>query len=102
MGEEQRDCTLYIALLVDEMYIQRFEPVNLYSSLEMWQLVELSFLLSPIKVLSPVCTQSFHLSQWDAINPIGLVELVGESCGFEFLGKLLALFLGDGNNVGLN
>lgn len=102
MGEEQRDCTLYIALLVHEMYIQRLEPVNLYSSLEIWQLVELSFLLSPIEILPPIGDQSFHVSQRGAIIPLGLVQLVGECCNFKFLDKPLALFLGDGDGVGFN
>ncbi len=102
MREEQRDCTVYIALLVHEMYIQRFEAVDLYGGLEVWQLVELSFLLSPIKVFSPVGSQSFHISQGGAIVPAGLVELVREGCGFKFLAKSLALFLRDGDSVGLN
>lgn len=102
MGEEQRDCTLYIALLVHEVYIQRFESLNLYSRLEIWQLVELSFLLSPIEFLPPISTQSFHVSQRGAIIPLGLVKLVGEGCGFKFLDKSLALFLRDGDGVGFN
>ena len=93
MGEEQRDCSLHIALLIQKMYIQRFEPVDLYGCLEVWQLIELSFLFPPIETLSPVCSQSFHVSQWSAIVPARLVELVGEGCGFKFLGKSLALFL---------
>ena len=39
MGEEQRNCTIYIALLVHEMDVQRFEAVDVYSGLEIWQLV---------------------------------------------------------------
>lgn len=102
MGEEQRDCTLYIAPLVHEMYVQRFESVNLYSSLEIGQLVELCFLLSPIESLPPIGAQSFHVSQRSAIIPSGLVKLIGEGCGFKFLDKPLALFLGDGNGEGFN
>lgn len=102
MGEEQRDCTLYIALLVHEVYIQRFKSLHLYSRLEIWQLVELSFLLSPIEFLPPISTQSFHVSQRGAIIPLGLVKLVGEGCGFKFLDKSLALFLRDGDGVGFN
>ena len=102
MREEQRDCPLDIALLIHEMYIQGIKPIDLYSSLEVGQLIELSFLLSPIKVLFPVCTQSFHISQRCAIIPSGLVELVGEGCGFELLDQSLALFLGDGDCVWLN
>ena len=73
MGEEQRDRAFYIALVVHKMYIQRFEPVNLYSSLEVWQLIELSFLLAPIEFLSPVCSQSFQVGQRGAIVPSSLV-----------------------------
>lgn len=102
MGEEQRDCTPYIALLVHEVYIQSFESIDLYCSLEIWQLIELSLLLSPIEFLPPIGAQSFHVSQRGAIIPFGLVKLVGEGCGFKFLDKSLALFLGDGDGVGFN
>lgn len=95
MGKEQRDCTIYIALLVNEMYVQRFEAVYLYGGLEIWQLVELTFLLPPIKFFSPVGSQSFHVSQWGTVVPVRLVELVREGCGFELLDKTFALFLGD-------
>lgn len=86
MREKQRNCSLYIALLVHEMYIQRFEAVDLYGGLEIWQFIELSFLPSPIKSFSPVNSQSFHISQRCAIVPAGMVELVREGCGFKLLG----------------
>ena len=95
MGKEQRYCTIYIALLVNEMYIQRFEAVHLDGGLKIWQLIELSFLLPPVKLLSPVCSQSFYVSQRGAIVPARLVELVREGCGFELLDKSFVLFLGD-------
>ncbi len=91
MGEEERNCTIYIALLVHEMNVQRFEAVDVYRGLEIWQLIELSFLLPPIEFLSPVCSQSFHIGQGGSIVPASLVELVREGCGFKFLGELLAL-----------
>ena len=88
MGEEQKNRTLYLALLSQDTYNQRYGPVNLYSSLKIWQLVERSFLLSPVKLPSPVCTQSFHVSQPSAITPFSLVELVGKGgCGFRLLGE---------------
>lgn len=102
MGKEQRDCSLYIALLIHEVYIQTFEAVDLNCSLEIWEFIELSFLLPPIKLFSPVFDQSFHVSQGGAVVPARLVELVREGCGFKLLGKLLALFLRDGDSVGLN
>ena len=102
MGEEQRDCPFYIAFLVHKMYIQRFEAVRLYCSLEIWQLIEFCFLLSPIEVVSPICSQPFHVRQRGAIVPTGLVELVREGCGFKFLGKPFAPFLGYGDCVGFN
>ena len=102
MGKEQRDCSLYITLLVYKMYIQRFEAVNLYGGLEIWQRIELSFLLPPIKAFLPVCSQAFHVSQRSAMIPAGTAELVWEDRGFEFGGKSLALFLGNGNGVRLN
>lgn len=95
MGKEQRYCTIYVALLVNEMYVQRFEAVHLYGGLEVGQLVELSFLLPPIKILSPVRSQSFHVSQRGAIVPACLIELVREGCDFELLDKSFVLFLGD-------
>ena len=102
MREEQRNCTIYIALLVYEMNIQRFEAVDLNRSLEIWELIELSFLLPPIEFFLPVCSQSFHVSQRGAIVPARLVELVREGCGFKFLGKSFALFVGNRDSVGLN
>lgn len=76
MGEEERNCTIYTALLVHEMSVQRFEAVDVYSGLEVWQLIELSFLLPPIEFLSPVCSQSFYMGQGGSIIPAGLIELV--------------------------
>lgn len=84
------------------MYIQRFEAVDLYGSLEIGQFIKLGFLLPPIKLFSPICGQSFYVSQRGAIIPAGLVELVREGCGFKLVGKSFALFLGDGNIVGLD
>lgn len=95
MGKEQRDCTIYIALLMNEMDVQRFEAVYLYGGLEVWQLVELSFLLPPIELLSPVCSQSFHVSQWGTVVPACLVKLIRKVCDFELLDESFALFLGD-------
>ena len=95
MGKEQRYCTIYVALLVNEMYVERFKAVHLYGGLEVWQLVEPSFLLPPIEILFPVRSQSFYISQWGTVVPSRLIKFVREVCDFKLLDKSFALFLGD-------
>lgn len=95
MGEEKGDSFFDMAFLVHKMNIHRLEAVGLDSGLEVWQLVQLGFLGSPAEVVLPVGRQSFHICQWGAIIPAGLIEFVGEDGSFEFLFEETDVVVGD-------
>ncbi len=85
MGEEKGDSFFDLAFLVHRMNIHRLEAVSLDSGLEVWQLVQFGLLGSPAEIVLPVCRQSFHVCQWGAIIPAGLIKFVGEDGGFKLL-----------------
>ena len=100
--EEQRDCPLYIALLVYKMDIQGFEAIDLNIRMEIGELIQFSLLFPPIVFLLPVLNQSFHLGQWNAIVPIDWFKFIWEFGEIEFLSQSLKFVVGYRYGVWLN
>ena len=80
MQEKKRNSGRYVALLMNEMYLQRLENIDLDLGPEIGKLVHLLLLLPPVKFISPVGSQSFHIREWDSEVPACILELVGEFC----------------------
>ena len=55
MTEQERYSSVDIALLVQEMQVDRFKPVNWDGGFEVGQLIQLRLLLFPVKPITPVC-----------------------------------------------
>ena len=78
MYEEQRYGLGVVALLVEEMNVQRLVSINGDLGLEMGQFVDFSLLFLPVEFILPVFRQSFDISQRRAIVPSGIIQLVWE------------------------
>lgn len=51
-----------LALLMNEMNVQRLISIHFDLCLVLWQLVDIRLLLLPVEVILPVCSQSFDIS----------------------------------------
>lgn len=81
MAEQERDSITVAALLMYEMDVQWLEAIGLDRGLEVGQLVELRFGLSPIEFILPVSFQALDVGQRGAESPARFVEFVWECRG---------------------
>lgn len=98
MTKEQWNGAVNLARLMDEVDVQWFKSLNLYSGLVIGQLVDGSFLLPPVEVF-PSFGQALDFCKRCAIIPRGLVKLIRKIGSVQPLAQTLYFFLCHGNRV---
>ena len=61
MHKEEWYCGGSLALLMHEMHVDLLESIDGDGRLELWHLIELLLLLSPVEAILPVLCQSLHI-----------------------------------------
>ena len=61
MHEQQWNSSLHVALLVQEVHVDRSESVDVDSHFVVGQLVQLAFLSPPVELVSPMMDETFDV-----------------------------------------
>ena len=68
MHKQQWNSSLHVALLVQEVHVDRSEAIDVDSDFVIRQFIQLSFLGSPVELVSPMVDEAFDVGS-------GLVSL---------------------------
>jgi hypothetical protein len=98
VDKEERDGIRGLALLVDVVYVQGTEPVDVNVAREHGQFVDLGLASTPVPTIPPALEEALHVRQRHPVVPAGAIELVRQTGEVEFLDEVVEFDVGDGNS----